>query len=164
MSAIEPLLREPVAQAIGWALIHFIWQGALIGALAAVALFTLRRSAADVRYVVAAIALALMATMPVVTGVQTWRTVTHARASVQSEPAVASSVESVAVPDARSTWTGSADSVPTAPIANSWRIARSANIEPWLPVFVLAWLTGVALLTVRLLGGWLWIQRMKSHG
>ena len=79
MSVIEPLLQQPVAQAIGWALIHFIWQGALIGTLAAVALYGLRRSAADVRYVVAAIALALMATMPVVTGVQTWRTVTHAR-------------------------------------------------------------------------------------
>ena len=60
MSAIEPLLQDPVAQAIGWALIHFVWQGALIGALAAIALLALRRSAADVRYVVAAIALTLM--------------------------------------------------------------------------------------------------------
>src|SRR4051794_1183555 len=102
MSAIEPLLQEPVAQAIGWALIHFIWQGALIAALAAIALFALRRSAADVRYVVAAIALTLMATMPVVTGVQTWRTVTHARGAVHAEPATASSVDSIAVPDARS--------------------------------------------------------------
>src|SRR5215217_5492455 len=109
MSAIEPLLQEPVAQAIGWALIHFIWQGALIGGLAAIALVALRRSAADVRYVVAAIALTLMATMPIVTAVQTWRTVSSARTSVRAELPVASSVDSIAVPDTRTTWTGSAD-------------------------------------------------------
>ena len=25
------------------------------------------------------------------------------------------------------------------------------------------WLAGVAMLTLRLLNGWLWVQRMKSH-
>src|SRR5215211_4244488 len=158
MSAIEPLLQDPVAQAIGWALIHFIWQGALIGALAAVALFGLRRNAADVRYVVAAIALALMATMPVVTGVQTWRTVTHARGAVRVEAAPASAVEFVAAPNGRSMSTLPMESEPLAPGPSAWRIGRPANIEPWLPVFVAGWLVGVALLTVRLLGGWFWIQ------
>ena len=38
MTAIETLFREPAAQAIGWALLHFVWQGALIGILAAIAL------------------------------------------------------------------------------------------------------------------------------
>ena len=55
MSAIE-LTRcchqEPAAQAIGWALLQFVWQGTLIGALTAVILAALRRSDADVRYVV----------------------------------------------------------------------------------------------------------------
>jgi len=60
MTAIETLLREPAAQAIGWALLHFAWQGTLIGILAAIALRLLQRSAADVRYVVSAIALAMM--------------------------------------------------------------------------------------------------------
>jgi hypothetical protein len=73
---LSDLLRQPAAQAIGWALIHFIWQGALIGLLTAAALLALRRSAADVRYVVATIALSLMLTMPAVTAVQTWRAAT----------------------------------------------------------------------------------------
>ena len=65
------MLRQPVAQAVGWALLQFVWQGALIGVLTAAVLAALRRSAADVRYVVSPIALALMLTMPVVTAVQT---------------------------------------------------------------------------------------------
>src|SRR5262245_53368119 len=78
-NAIEPLLQQPAAQAIGWALLQFVWQGALVGAVTAAALFALRRSAADVRYVVATIGLSLMLTMPAVTAVQTWRTIVETR-------------------------------------------------------------------------------------
>ena len=49
MSAIENLLREPAAQAIGWALLHFVWQGALIGVLTAAALVVLRSVVQTVR-------------------------------------------------------------------------------------------------------------------
>ncbi len=36
MSAIEQtLLQQPAAQAIGWALLQFVWQGALVGLLSA---------------------------------------------------------------------------------------------------------------------------------
>lgn len=175
MSAIEPLLQDPVAQAIGWALIHFIWQGALIGLLAALALAALRRSAADVRYVVGAIALSLMATMPIVTGVQTWRTVTAARADAGPVGQPLASPGAVALNDSQapggsslasggSGGTRVSEPEPAASGATgAWRITRPAGIEPWLPVFVLTWLVGVVLLTLRLLGGWLWVQRMKAH-
>ena len=33
MTAIEHLLQQPAAQAIGWALLQFVWQGALVGLL-----------------------------------------------------------------------------------------------------------------------------------
>src|SRR4051812_46879954 len=73
MSAIDQLLRAPAAQAIGWALLHFIWQGTLVAAVTAVALACLRNGAADIRYVVSAIGLSLMLTLPAVTGAQLWR-------------------------------------------------------------------------------------------
>ena len=37
MTAIETMLRDPVIQAIGWALVHFLWQGALIALIASAA-------------------------------------------------------------------------------------------------------------------------------
>ena len=33
MNAIDALLHQPAAQAMGWALLQFVWQGALVGAL-----------------------------------------------------------------------------------------------------------------------------------
>lgn len=87
MIRIETLLQEPAIQAVGWALVHFLWQGALIGVLAGLSLRILRHGAADVRYVVAAIALSLMATMPIVTALQAWRSAALQRASDQA-PAI----------------------------------------------------------------------------
>ena len=62
MIAIDDMFRQPLAQAVGWALLQFVWQGAVIGAIAAALLALLQRSAPDVRYVVASVALALMLT------------------------------------------------------------------------------------------------------
>src|SRR5262245_39230953 len=89
MPAIEiaTWLQQPAAQAVGWALLQVVWQGAAVGALTALALLALRRSASDVRYVVSTIGLALMLTLPIVTGVQKYQ-------ALVAEPA--SAAESVA--------------------------------------------------------------------
>src|SRR5690349_18318453 len=87
MTTFQPLLQHPLAQAIGWALLQFVWQGALVAVLTAVALASLRRGAADVRYVVASIGLALMLTLPVVTAAQRWR-VEGARQTTGGVPTV----------------------------------------------------------------------------
>ncbi len=59
------LLGEPLAQAIGWALIHFIWQGTVIGAATAIVLRALASGRATTRYFVACLGLAMMLLAPV---------------------------------------------------------------------------------------------------
>ena len=163
MSGTDVLLRWPAVQAIGWALLHFVWQGTLVALVAAAVLVASRRAAADVRYLVATIALAVMFTLPVVTGVQVWRDLTAGRANDQAPP----------------TW-GSAATVPARPangqapspaVAQDFRPARLASsaeglrhaIERGTPVLFLAWLLGVSVLSLRLLVGWMWVQRMRTH-
>ena len=161
MTGIDTILDEPVVQAVGWALLHFIWQGSLIAAIAALALRALRHSAADVRYVVAAIALSLMATLPAVTGLQAWRTL-----SVEREAAVpAATLPSVrAAPVAVD---AAALAAMSAPLARSVVAAGAGGatgpVERWLPLFVMAWMGGVLVLALRLVGGWFWIRRMTSR-
>ena len=161
MSAIENLLRQPAAQVIGWALLHFLWQGALVGGLTAMALAGLRRSAADIRYVVSTIALSLMLTLPAVTVAQLWRSPAATPAASSSEPGGMAPVAGAATaPAGLPTTTGAVTDNSAAGAARG----RSLNIEPWLPAFVLAWVCGVVILSLRLMSGWLWVQRMKSHG
>ena len=160
MTTIETLLQQPAAQVIGWALLHFVWQGALVGGLTAIALAALRQSAADVRYVVATIALSLMVTLPVVTAVQLWRAVspgpTGKPASIPS--GVVKSTGPAVMP-ARLDSTNAAPAGipfagPAAPAARSGAL-DAVRLEPWLPAVVLLWLCGVAVLSLRLLSGWL---------
>src|SRR6185369_15346699 len=118
--------------------------------------------AADIRYVVSAIGLSLMLTLPTVTAVQLWRANANqgfrSVAEASSVPVATSSsrAEVVAVDFRHST---DLSSVPS-----SSRLFDSARIERWLPMLVFAWICGVVILSLRLVSGWVWVQRMKSHG
>ncbi|HEY2435175.1 MAG TPA: M56 family metallopeptidase [Vicinamibacterales bacterium] len=164
MSVIEIWLRQPAAQAIGWALVQFLWQGAAIGVVAALALAALRRSAADVRYVVSSIALALMLTLPVVTGVQRYQAL---RGQAASQGATAFRNGVAAGDGFRMTL----DRIGISGIAGSPAPFGRQPIAPrpidWTVVIDVApvvWSVGVLLLTLRLLTGWVCAQRLRTHG
>jgi beta-lactamase regulating signal transducer with metallopeptidase domain len=173
MNAIEPLLHQPAAQAVGWALLHFIWQGAVVGVFTSIALLALRRSAADVRYVVATIGMALMLTLPVVTGFQKWqvsRVSSHRDATAvgsssldvrtgQSSPNASAQASANPAPAGHDMFAAA-----PAVFAQLPRIATVSRVEPVLPMLFFAWLVGVSALSVRLFTGWWWIQRLRTHG
>ena len=48
-----------IVASIGWTLMHFVWQGALIGCAVALALTALRNARAEHRYAVACVGLLL---------------------------------------------------------------------------------------------------------
>ena len=57
----------PWIDVAGWTLLHFVWQGAVIGAGAAIGFWLLRDATSDVRYTMASAALILMLLSPIVT-------------------------------------------------------------------------------------------------
>ena len=67
MTAIGGFLSEEVVQRIGWALVHFIWQGAAVAVGLAGCTFLLRRRSANARYLAACGALMLMVLLPAAT-------------------------------------------------------------------------------------------------
>src|SRR5687768_13089070 len=97
MNGIETLSASPAVQATAQALLHFLWQGALVGILAGWVLNLLEKSKASVRYAVAIGALFLMAALPVVTALRLVETaVDPVLAAVAPRPAVEQAA--VAVP------------------------------------------------------------------
>ena len=62
----------PFLQTAGWALIHFVWQGAAIAAVIATALHLLARRSANARYIVACAGLVAMLAAPAVTARLMW--------------------------------------------------------------------------------------------
>src|SRR5258705_7168549 len=57
---MESLLQQPLIMALGWALLHFLWQGVLIAMLLGGVNLLLRRAGAGVRYAAACAAMLAM--------------------------------------------------------------------------------------------------------
>ncbi|HEU4692535.1 MAG TPA: M56 family metallopeptidase, partial [Vicinamibacterales bacterium] len=89
----DPFLDSPLVQSIGWALIHFVWQGTVVGIATALTLRALAGARSATRYAVACFSMALMLMVPVVS-VLTDRVPD----SLDLVPAAAVSVNVVAAP------------------------------------------------------------------
>src|SRR5262249_23701767 len=61
------LQMTPLASAISRALIHFVWQGALVGLFFGIVLHALRQRSANVRYIVSCAAMIVLALLPIIT-------------------------------------------------------------------------------------------------
>src|SRR5213593_3378924 len=57
---MSALFSGPLAHAVGWALVHLLWQGVLVAAILAAALALMQRQSANARYLAACGALALL--------------------------------------------------------------------------------------------------------
>src|SRR5438093_6188327 len=60
MNGIEMTLAGPLGKAIGWALVHLLWQGVLVAAILAATLALLQRQSANARYLASCGALILL--------------------------------------------------------------------------------------------------------
>jgi beta-lactamase regulating signal transducer with metallopeptidase domain/prefoldin subunit 5 len=125
---------------LGWALIHFLWQGLLVGLAAALALMLLRNARPQARYAVSCAALALCLALPVA-GV--WRGL-GADASFGTWP-VANAVHFIA------TTSGGA----VLPLT-SWQSKLQENLA-WI---VALWSIGAGLLALRMALGMAWVGRI----
>src|SRR6266849_9144723 len=145
MSNFANWITPELLRTLGWTLLHFLWQGAGLAALFAVAC-AVCRSAAD-RYALAVGALVLMMASPVVTF--SWL-------RSQTNPAVRTGAQGAL------TWAGTSTQNATALSSSRAPVAETRTVQPigmlWL---VEAWFLGVLLLSLRTAGGLILIERMR---
>ena len=154
MSPIDP--RD--VQAIGWTLVHFVWQGTALAALLAALDLLLRHAPAPVRYRLASATLGLMLLLPLATfGILR----TSTGRGPKSAESSATQRQSVAPPSLTSV--ASANNREAIPARASGEGVRG-RVEALLPVFVALWSAGVLLLSFRTLGGFVLVQRLKRSG
>ena len=134
MNAFE--IASAGISALGWCLLQFVWQAAVVGAGYAVVRLVLPRG--NPRYLAAILALVVMAACPVFT----WHALaTYAPAGALSDMVVTGT---------------SALSAPSVAPAWSWRTLVQVAL-PWL---VLAWAIGVAALGARVFRQWRGLRSM----
>src|SRR3954452_10287018 len=72
MNGIGTLLGSPIGQAIGWALLHLLWQGLLVAAILAATLALLSKQSANARYLASCGALALLVVLGAATAYRSY--------------------------------------------------------------------------------------------
>jgi beta-lactamase regulating signal transducer with metallopeptidase domain len=158
MNGIETLLGKPVFQALGWTLIHFIWEGALVAVLYASVSVLLRRSTANIRYAAACVAMLLMLIAPAATmfAVSQTQTASPAGAPVAMSENVQVSSAARSATFASSESRSASSAQPS--VLKQWADDRLPVAMPWL---LAIWFLGVLLLSLRFAGGLLTAQRLK---
>lgn len=148
MTMIQSLLTEPPFQALGWALVHFLWQGALVALVLAGCKLLLRCSTARLRYAISCLFLLVLLALPVLTFVTSM-------AQTAPEPtdwAGANWVQASA-----------AALLPAHDGAAAAALSPSVqeSVTPFLPWAVGIWIVGVMLLTVRWLLAFAYLRRLR---
>ncbi len=141
------LLEAPWAARMAWSLLHFLWQGALLGLSAWAGLSLVRRRGPRIRYALACAFLGTCLAAPIITYV-----------------ALGPSSSPVAVhADFSDTFSPSFTELPPAP-RSAFAFPPAIRVQPALPWILGLWLAGVMLLSARAAGSWFWLQGLRKQG
>jgi TRAP-type C4-dicarboxylate transport system substrate-binding protein/beta-lactamase regulating signal transducer with metallopeptidase domain len=155
---IRDVIRLPVIDTLGWTLLHFLWQGALIALILAALMWLLKNQHPSIRYGLACGGLALMFVCPIITYLVL-------DSSKSTKPTVETALPQADVAQPVLV----ADNTQVQPVINPVVFAPEGSqgtkkswlerhLKPLLPYLVAFWCIGVLVLSARLLGG-LWILR-----
>lgn len=142
------LLQSPWVLAFGWALLHFLWQGLVVGLGAWLLLWVFRRNPGQLRYGVACGALALCPLMLLGTMLKLFET-----PALRAPSAVVTSFQT----QERATLPAEL----VKPLPAQQRLESA--LRPHLPMLVGLWALGSLVMGFRLVGGWFQIQQWRSQ-
>jgi beta-lactamase regulating signal transducer with metallopeptidase domain/nitrous oxidase accessory protein NosD len=167
---------QPLAERLGWAVLHSLWQGAALSLLLLLVLRWLRRHSAAARYAACLLALVALLGMAVVTAWRVEISATSVASSVRAAtpPPVPPSEKSMAFVPAPShepaeplATPSPSNDTPTAPAAIPATISPrhwAERLQPWVPWIAALWFAGVVLLSLRHICGWWRIRRWRAAG
>jgi beta-lactamase regulating signal transducer with metallopeptidase domain len=138
MSGPVTMSASPWIVAIGWMLLHSLWQGAGIAIALGVVLRALRCAPSQVRYLASCAAMVVLVALPIAS---LRRPPPPVRPDAVAETRIRLAVTPVA-----------ADRASTSPPVV---LRLTDRMEPLLPAIVAGWLAGVGVFSLRLLGGWI---------
>jgi len=140
MRFLESWVTTPLAQALGWTLLHSLWEGAIISAILGAALRATRSARA--RYASACVAMLVMLGGIGLTLVHVMPERAHGLPGVRT----------TALPP----WNVPPDLGATGPSG-----IHLAALVPWLAPF---WIGGVWIFALGQVAGWIWVARLRRRG
>lgn len=157
----EIMQNHAVVQALGWMLLHSLWQAALIGLLIRASWWFVSRRFARLRYGLALTGLALILISSLLTYSShyfRWERIPPATGRLEKMPASGSKSPNTVHEKA---WT----EPPAIYTTGSPEIPQNAfSLENFFPYLVLLWVSGAFFLGIRLLGSYWYMRRVGREG
>ncbi|OWP63876.1 hypothetical protein CDA63_06595 [Hymenobacter amundsenii] len=161
MNWLEQVLPPALMQALGWTLIHSLWQGAVVALALAGLLLLLRQHSAQVRYRTAAAAMLLLLLLAGLTFGRYYDAPVSGASQLTAYQEV-DELAAVSTPDL-----GSVAPATTAVVASeaapAWQQNWARYFEANLPLVVTVWLMGLLVMGLRLLGSLAYVQRLRRY-
>lgn len=151
MTLLNFSLHGPLAESLGWTLLHHLWQGTLVAIVAGCALRLMNRQSAKARYLIGCGFLLLIVAFPIVTASRIYDPISP----IQMQPA--STISLVGTSDAELKAASASFHIP-------WTSRVRSMAAPLLPWLVSAWFVGVLVLSARLAVGWARTRRFCLTG
>lgn len=165
MTKFESVLSHPLMYALGWALLHFIWQGIVVAILLTCVLFVLRGRAASIRY---GVAMCVMLLMPALLAATIWRIwALPKETSVYGIPfphlvSVHRRPQSSAPKSTRNASTILTKNILAAESPKySARTGFAGRLDSLLPWLVFVWVIGVSVLSLRFAFVFVRVQHLR---
>ncbi|MBR7791401.1 serine hydrolase [Undibacterium sp. FT147W] len=137
------IMTRSMSEVLGWPLLNFVWQGALIASISAILFALCRNARPHLRYLIACVAMLLCLLWPVLSIVQQWQ----APQTVSLEAALQMATNTAVALDL--VWVKES--------------AFVAGIGACLPLIVSVWSLGVAIMMLRLGLGLLWVHKLGTQ-
>ncbi len=158
MPGYDWLANSMIVEALGWTLVHSIWEGVFVAIVLALVLRIMRARSARARYLVAMGMMVLLpvcavATCGVLIGLLNRQTATMTVREIEGKPILLSSGNTLIPMPTRDRPILPAH-VPT------WN-QRLRSLLPWL---VLIWVVGVIVLGLYQFAGWIVVRRLRNSG
>jgi beta-lactamase regulating signal transducer with metallopeptidase domain len=154
MSFTDLILSPDVVKALGWTLIHSLWQGMIISGMTWVVLFLLRRSRATLRYLVLSGSMLMIVAVTIVTFLVVNR---DGKTAGQSSPRTAVTVQPAI---------DNGNSVSPAEVSSSYFLSNYLHklthfVEANGHLMVLVWFTGFLFFVLKYVGGLFYIGMIR---
>lgn len=139
MSIFDTAIVSLIVETLGWTLLHFVWQGALLGVAFFLAMAAMKDATARSRYHWGLALFLLTAAAPVITFISLY----ESNAVTSATESLAAAVVGAGTQTGTSAWLG-------------WE----QTLAPFLPWAVAFWLAGVMLMSARVSFDWLRVRRL----
>jgi beta-lactamase regulating signal transducer with metallopeptidase domain/sporulation protein YlmC with PRC-barrel domain/uncharacterized protein YnzC (UPF0291/DUF896 family) len=146
MTNLLSIFAPETLRTLGWSLLHFVWQGFALVAIASIAMTLFRRASA--RYIVGVLTLVAMLASVAITFVLLLNSQSAMRATEAAATPVVVFVERTIL------------SQPAQPMINGAPAAKSLSQQA-LPLLVEFWLAGVLFFSLRTAGSLIYLERLR---